>query len=63
MLYCHWETLSGLYFRISDRSRAAQNALRPQAAAAGGMGIADAVLFVLREQLAVSAVDAGCKFE
>ena len=43
--------------------RAAQHTLCPEAAAAGGMGIADAVFLVLFEQLAVSAVEAGSEFE
>ena len=44
-------------------SGTAQNALGPEAAAAGRVGIADAVLLVFREQLAVAAVKAGGKLE
>ena len=43
--------------------RAAQHALCPEAAAAGGMGIADTVLPVLLKQLAVAAVETGGKFK
>ena len=43
--------------------RAAQYPLCPEAAAAGGMGIADAVLLILLEQLTVAAVETGGKFK
>ena len=43
--------------------RTTQHTLRPEAAAAGGVGIADAVFLVLGEQFAVSAVKAGGKFK
>ena len=46
-----------------DRSGAAQHTLCPEAAAAGGMGIADAVLLVFLEQLAMATVKAGGKIE
>ena len=39
--------------------RTTQHALRPEAAAAGGVGIADAVFLVFLKQLAMSAVKAG----
>ena len=45
------------------RSRAAEHALCPQAAATGRVGIADTVLLILRKQFAVSAVKAGSKFK
>ena len=45
------------------RSRAAEHALCPQAAATGRMGIADTVLLILRKQFAVSAVKAGSEFK
>ena len=44
-------------------SGTAQHALGPEAAAAGGVGISDAVLLVFLKQLAVTAVKAGCKFK
>ena len=41
----------------------AQDALCPEAAATGGMGIADAVFLVFREQFAMSAIQAGSEIE
>ena len=43
--------------------RTTQNAFCPEAATAGGVGVADAVFLVFRKQFTVSAVEAGSEFE
>ena len=43
--------------------RTTEHAFGPEAAATGGVGIADAVFLVLFKQLAVAAVEAGCEFK
>ena len=52
--------MASLFYLLSGT---AQHALCPEAAAAGGVGIPDAVFFVFSKQLAVAAVETGSEFE